>query len=145
MLGEGNLEPVVLSEANPVLEANATKIMEDMFGLDTVESVKGVSNQFSEYIQTMYSRVSEGFGQGLKEFVSNISSEQANAVLMAGGIGAVAGFALGLALTMYFEKMEEERTGHKPVPRLGIGCSTIPSTTLIGAVGGLIGGLIYSK
>ncbi len=145
MLGEENLESVILSEANPVLEAKAAQVMGDMFGLDTVESVKGVSNQFSEYIHTMYSQVCGGFGEGLREFISNISTEQMNTALMAGGIGAVAGFALGLALTMYYEKIEEQRTGHKPVPRLGIGCSTIPSTTLIGAVGGFIGGLIYSN
>ena len=83
--------------------------MGEMFGVQTVESVKGVSNEFSVYIQRAYERVSGGLGSYI-----------------------------------YYEKLEEQRTGHKPVPRLGIGCSTIPSAMFHGAVAGFVGGLIFS-
>ena len=58
-----------------MLESNATNILGEMFGVQTVESVKGVSNEFSGYIQRAYERVSGGFGDGVREFVSNLSAE----------------------------------------------------------------------
>lgn len=143
MVGEELIEPVAVSSPENILE-NATNIMEEMFGVQAVESVKGVSSEFSSYLQSTYERVSAGFGDGFREFVSNISAEQFSVALKAGGIGALAGFGLGLALTIYAEKLEEQRTGHKPVPRLGIGCSTIPSAMFYGAVAGFVGGLIFS-
>jgi len=144
MVGEELIKPVVINGAENLLETNATNIMVGMFGVQTVESVKGVSNEFSVYLQNAYEKVSEGFDIGLSRFVSNISAEQFSTALKVGGIGALAGFGLGLALTIYAEKLEKQRTGHEPVPRLGIGCSTIPSAMFYGAVAGFVGGLIFS-
>ena len=138
------IEPVVSQGVEQMLELNATNIMGEMFGVQTVESVKRVSNEFSVYIQRAYERVSGGFEDSVREFVSNLSAEQLSSALTAGGIGALAGFSLGLALTIYYEKLEEQRTGHKPVPRLGIGCSTVPSAMFYGAVAGFVGKLIFS-
>lgn len=144
MIGQELIEPLVVEGAEKMLESNAESIMGEMFGAQTVESVKGVSNEFSSFLQRAYEKANGGFGDGLRGFVSNISTEQMNTALLAGGIGAFVGFGIGLALTIYSEKLEENVTGHKPVPRLGIGCSTIPSAMFYGAVAGFVGGLIFS-
>ncbi len=144
MIGEEMIEPVISTVAEQTLESSAKSIMGEMFGVQVVESVKGVSNEFSSFLQRAYEKANGGVGDGFRGFLSNISTEQMNTALIAGGIGALAGFGLGLALTIYAEQLEEKSTGHKPVPRLGIGCSTIPSAMFYGAVAGFVGRLIFS-
>lgn len=91
----------------------ALNIMTDMFGEESVSSVKELSMEFSQ-------------------FINRITEEEGMELLKYGGIGTAVGFTVGVVLTYLMSYVEKKSTGNWPVPSGGIGCALIPKTAFLG-------------
>ena len=103
------------------VEKLSINIMNDMFGEQTVAEIQSLATLWSE----------------------SISQVDWNRLGIYGGIGAIAGLALGILLSKIFVDLERERNpfNSNPDPAHGCGCTL----ATVGATAGLIAGVLIGR
>ncbi len=108
----------ILANNLEVLPQRAYEVMNEMFGSDVVTEA-------------------QVFGQTLSDSISETNWDQ---VALVGGIGAAAGFAVGIILTniVYAWMRQGNYKNSHPDPAHGCGCNIVLATTAIGLAAGCV-------